>query len=75
MHTQVSGGARSVHFSLNFYLRPYFVFASIEGSGESAHLGSRARAFDARPAIVEVKVSFTDLSIGDILVLSVHIQK
>ena len=37
----VSSDARGIKFGLIFLLHPYFVYASIEGSGESAHMHMR----------------------------------
>ena len=38
MHEQLSSGARGLEFGLLFYLCPYFISASCEGSGKTAHL-------------------------------------
>ena len=35
MHAQLSSGARSLNFGLRFYLCPFIVCASREGSGDT----------------------------------------
>ena len=37
-HAEVSSGARGLNFVLSLHLHPYFVYASGEGSDETAHM-------------------------------------
>ena len=37
-HSDISSGARSLNFGLSLDLHPYFVYASSEDSGVSAHV-------------------------------------
>ena len=45
---KIPDGATCLIVDLKLYIYPYFVYASSEGSGESVHLHSLARAFVAR---------------------------
>ena len=47
-HTDVFSGDRGLKFGLSLHLYPYFLYASSEGSGESAHMRRLAWAFTAR---------------------------
>ena len=47
-NADVSKGARRLHGDLRLYLQLYFVYASSEGSDESAHMRRLIRAFVAR---------------------------
>ena len=47
-HAGVSNGARSLQFGLSLHLHPFFVYASSEDSGESAHMRRLAWIFVAR---------------------------
>ena len=40
-HVDVSSEARCLTFGLSLHLHPHFLYASSEGSGESARLGIR----------------------------------
>ena len=44
----VSNKARGLNFGIDLYLHPYFVNASSEGSGESAHMRRLAWAVAVR---------------------------
>ena len=44
----VSSETRGLNFGLSLHLQPCFVYASREGSGESAHMRRLARSFTAR---------------------------
>ena len=46
-HVDVFGEARALKFGQNLYLPPYFVHASSEGFGESAHMRRLSWAFAA----------------------------
>ena len=37
-HAEVSSEARGLNFCLSLHLHPYFMYASSEGSGGSAHM-------------------------------------
>ena len=47
-HPDVFKEARGLYFGLSLHLHPYFMYASSEGSGESAHMRRLAWAFAAR---------------------------
>ena len=47
-HAEVFSGARGLNFGLSLHLHPYFVYASSEGSGESAQARRLAWVFVAR---------------------------
>ena len=47
-HADVFSGAKGLNFGMSLHLYPYFGYASIEGSGEVAHLRRFACAFVAR---------------------------
>ena len=47
MHAQLSSGPRSLMFGQSHTLFPYFVHANSDGSGETAHMRSLARAIAA----------------------------
>ena len=44
----VSSEAKGINFGLVLHLRPYFVYASSEGSGKSAHMRRLTWVFAAR---------------------------
>ena len=47
-HADVFSGARGLNFGMSLHLNPYFGYASIEGSGEAAHLRRFACAFSRK---------------------------